>query len=42
LKSQLLSEFQIKDLEEAKKVLGMEIDRVGKIDKVRLTQKGYL
>ena len=32
----------MKDLGEAKKVLGMEIKRDQKCDKVSLTQKGYL
>ena len=32
----------MKDLDEAKKVLGMEIERDQRSDKVSLTQKGYL
>jgi len=35
-------EFEMKDLDEAKKVLGMEIERDHKGGKVSLTQKGYL
>ena len=42
LKSQLSSEFEIKDMGEAKRVLGIEIDRGKKSGKVRLTHKGYL
>ena len=42
LKRDLSSEFQIKDLGEAKKVLGMEITRDRRSGKVSLTQKGYL
>jgi len=42
LKSQLLSESEMKDLEKAKRVLDMEIDRDKKKSKVSLTQKGYL
>jgi len=42
LKTQLFSEFEMKDLGEAKKVLGMEIERDMDNGKVRLTQKGYL
>ena len=42
LKKDLSSEFEMKDLSEAKKVLGMEIEWDWKSDKVSLTQKGYL
>ena len=42
LKKDLSSEFEMKDLGEAKKVLGMEIERDQRSDKVSLTQKGYL
>jgi len=35
-------EFEIKDPDEAKKMLGMEIERDHKGGKVSLTQKGYL
>ena len=42
LKKNLSSEFEMKDLGEVKKVLGMEIDREQKSNKVSLTQKGYL
>ena len=35
-------EFEMKNLGEAKKVLGMEIERDGRSGKVSLTQKGYL
>ena len=42
MKKQLSFKFEIKDLGEAKKVLGMEIERDHKSDKVCLTQKGYL
>ena len=42
LKKQLSSEFEMKDLSEAKKVLGMEIERDRKHEKICLTQKGYL
>jgi len=38
----LSSEFEMKDLGEAKKVPGMEIERYRKGGKVILTQKGYL
>ena len=41
LKKDLSSEFEMKDLSEVKKVLGMEINRDQKSDKVYLTQKGY-
>ena len=36
------SEFEMKDLGEVKKVLGMEIEPDRMSDKVSLTQKGYL
>ena len=42
LKNDLSSEFEMKDLGEAKKVLGIEIKRDWKSGKVSLTQKGYL
>jgi len=38
----LSSEFKMKDLGDAKKVLGMKIERDWKGGKVSLTQKGYL
>ena len=42
LKKDLSSEFEMKDLGEAKKVLGMKIERYQKGEKVSLTQKKYL
>ena len=42
LKKDLSFEFEIKDLGEAKKGLGMEIERDQKDDNVSLTQKGYM
>ena len=42
LKKNLSSEFKMKDLDEVKKVLGMEIERDWKSGKVSLTQKVYL
>ena len=42
LKKDLSFEFEMKALGEAKKVLGMEIERDWKSGKVSLTQKGYL
>jgi len=42
LKNDLSSEFEKNDLGEAKKMLGMEIERDRKSDKICLTQKGYL
>jgi len=42
LKNQLSSEFEMKDLGEAKRVLGMKIDKDRKKDIVSLTQKRYL
>ena len=42
LKSQLSSEFEMKNLGETKRVLGMGIERDRKSDKVCLTQKEYL
>ena len=42
LKKDLSFEFEMKDLGEAKKVLGMKIERDRKGGKVTLTQKGYL
>ena len=41
-KKNLSFEFEMKDHGEAKKVLGMEIERDQKSDKVCLMQKGYL
>ena len=42
MKKDLSSEFKMKDLGEVKKVLGMEIERDRKGEKVSLTQKEYL
>ena len=42
LKGQLSSEFEMKDLGEAKKILGMEIERDRKRGRLCLSQKGYL
>ena len=42
LKKDLSSEFEMKDLGEAKKMLDMEIERDRRSGKVSLTQKGYL
>jgi len=42
LTKDLSSKFEMKDLGEAKKILGMEIERDRKSDKISLTQKGYL
>ena len=42
LKKDLSSKFEMKDLGEEKKVLGMEIEQDRKSGKVSLTQKGYL
>jgi len=42
LKKNLSSEFEMKDLGEAKNVLGMEIERDRRSGKVSLTQMGYL
>ena len=42
LKKDLSSEFEMKDLGEAKKVLGIEIERDRRSSKVSLTQKRYL
>jgi len=42
LKSQLKSEFEMKDLGAAKKILGMEIKRDRKANRLFLTQKKYL
>ena len=42
LKKYLSFEFEMKDLSEAKKVLGMENERDRKGGKVRLIKKGYL
>jgi len=42
LKKDLSAEFEMKDLGETKKVLGMEIERDRRSGKVSLTQKGYL
>ena len=41
LKKNLPSDFEMKDRGEAKKVLGMEIERDQKNDKVSLMQKGF-
>nr|CAD41912.2 OSJNBa0033G05.13 [Oryza sativa Japonica Group] len=42
LKAQLSSEFEMKDLGVAKKILGMEITRERHSDKLYLSQKGYI
>jgi len=42
LKKNLRSEFEMKDLGEAKKVLGMEIERDRRSGTISLTQKEYL
>ena len=42
MKKDLSSEFEMKDLGKAKKVLGMEIKRDRKCGKMSLTQKRYL
>ena len=42
LKKDLSFKFEMKDLGEGKKMLGMEIERDRKSSKVSLTQKGYL
>ena len=42
LKRDLSSEFEMKDLGEAKKMLGIEITRDRRSGKVSLTRKGYL
>ena len=42
LKTQLNREFEMKDLGEAKKILGMEISRDRKLGRLCLTQKHYL
>ena len=42
LKRDLSSEFEMKDLGEVKKLLGMKITRDRRSGKVSLTQKGYL
>jgi len=42
LKSLLSSEFEMKDMKEVKRVLGMKIDRDRRSGKVCLTSKGYL
>ena len=42
LKAQLSAEFEMKDLGEAKKILGMEINRDRESGKLWLTQKQYL
>ena len=42
LKKKLFSEFEMNDLDEAKKMLGMKIERDQKSDKVCLTQKEYM
>ena len=42
LKKRLSFEFEMKDLDRAKQVLGIEIERDRDSGKVRLTYKGYL
>ncbi|KAG8472509.1 hypothetical protein CXB51_035268 [Gossypium anomalum] len=42
VKAQLSEEFEMKDLELVKKILGMEILRDRKISKLYLSQKGYI
>ncbi|XP_020250485.1 protein RETICULATA-RELATED 4, chloroplastic [Asparagus officinalis] len=42
LKNELSSEFEMKDLGEAKKILGMKIERDRVKGKLNLTQRGYL
>jgi len=42
LKKNLSSEFEMKDLGEEKKLLGMKIERDWKGGKISLIQKGYL
>ena len=42
LKKDLSFKFEMKDLGEAKNVLGMKIERDRKGSKISLTQKGYL
>ena len=42
LKVQLSFEFEMKDPEEAKRILGMETERDRMKEKVSLTQKAYL
>ena len=42
VKSQLSAKFKMKDLGEAKKILGMEIMRDRKADSLYLSQKGYI
>jgi len=42
LKKDLSSEFEMKDLGKAKKVLDMEIERDRRSGKVSMTQNGYL
>ena len=42
LKKDLSSEFEMKNLGEAKKVLSMEIERDQRSGKINLTQKGFL
>ena len=42
LKKKLSSEFEMKDLEEAKKILGMKIERDGMKRRLKLTQRSYL
>ena len=42
LKNQLRNEFEMKDLGEAKKILGMEIKRDRHSKKLYLSQKEYL
>jgi len=42
LKKDISSEFDMKDLDEAKKVPGKEIEQDWKDGKINVTQKGYL
>ena len=42
LKSELKTEFEMKDLGEARKILGMEIHRDRKLGLLRLSQKEYI
>lgn len=42
LKNQLRSEFEMKDLREARKILGMDIKRDKKRGTLCVSQKGYI
>lgn len=42
MKNQLSSEFEMKDLGKARKILGMEIERDRRSDTINLSQKSYL